>query len=102
MGNGTGMMVLSDGSGSWLLDEDDEIFSLYEENGWEWDADGTSCQKCGDSELFDDVDVTGDVNGDCEVRISYLVHRGGGRYERVNYCGSFSERELVGLWEVVE
>ena len=95
------LKVLSDGGGTWLVGENDEIFSQYEENDWEWETDGTSCHKCGEAELFDDVEIDGNADGDCEVRISYLVHRGGGRYERVNFRGKFSNRELVGVWEEI-
>lgn len=97
----TEMKVLSDGGGTWLVSDDDEVFNQYKENGWEFENDGTSCQKCGEAELFDDVEIDGNADGDCEVRISYLVHRGGARYERVEYRGNFSGRELIGKWEEI-
>jgi hypothetical protein len=92
--------VLSDGNGSFLVDEDDEALKWYEENGWEWEETGRGVKQIGDDELFDDVEIIeGDADGSCLVRISYLVNEGGARYSRVNYIGEFYDGELVGKWE---
>lgn len=98
------MRVLCDGGGTWLIGDSDDCpeMQTYNENKWAWDDNHTGMLTCGDSELHTDVEVEGDVDGDCVVKISYLVNRGGGRYERVNYRANFSGREIVGKWEEID
>lgn len=89
------MKILANDCGSQIVDDDE----LSEYGEWTDTGNGILTSDDGVAELYEDAEIiSGDVDGECEVKKSYLSQVGGGKYERVYYVGTFIRRSLVGKW----